>query len=444
MIPGVKVQKPSSSRSTEKYFPIYKDIPQYELGIEEIVSLAYHRYRFHESLSSLEKGDPGPTFTRYCIPTGILLKTLPINGIFPENLEGDFDQAYIDQIGFYSLMIISLHSIDSQHDFIENETKIFQYRLKSQRFTLDDIDPLLFEDANFNLNRYYKMNTNTFEVPFAIVLPYIDVSSARIEGGIIHMNLSDFVLFIGSLYRVYLTKRMAKLRQQHIHESNLFNIMLKLFEEKTFVASVNKQRTNYTTLSLNDIETVAARSFPPCMFRMYQKLRQNHKLFHLGRLQFGLFLKGIGLSLNDSLKLWCDELSKVVGIDGFEKQYAYNIRHIYGKEGSNKDLSPYSCRGIIMGPASSADQTHGCPFKALRPDVTKPLIRTMINASKVYKGSESAKDDTIEALVEKGRTHPQIVCTELFNLIHEKEFGDSVLESPCDYFNESESQFENQ
>ena len=371
----------------------------------------------------------------------MLLKTLPIHGIFPDDIEGDFDQAYIDQIGFYSLMIISLRSIDAQRDFIENETKIFQYRLRSQRFTLDDIDPLLFEDGSFDLSRYYDSSTDSFSVPFQIVLPYIDVSSAKLAHGFVRMNLSDFVLFLGSLYRVYLTKRMAKCRQLKVHESDVFGIMTQLFEEKTYVTS-SKQRTNYTTLSLDDIETVASRSFPPCMFRMHQKLRQNHKLFHLGRLQFGLFLKGIGLSLSDSLKLWGDELSKVVGIDGFEKQYAYGVRYNYGKEGSNKNFAPYSCRGIIMGPAPAADQAHGCPFKALRPEVTKPLIRAMIGCAKTYNGSEAAKDDVIAAMVEKGRTHPQIVCTELFNLIHEKEFGDNVVQSPGDYFDESEKQFE--
>ena len=444
MIPGVKAQVPSlvKKRNT-RYCPIYKEIPTYELGIEEIVSFAYHRRRFHESISSLELSEnPEKTFIRYFIPYSMILNKVDrTNRILPDNFSSDFSQREFDEIGFYSLMIVSLRSNDAQHDFIERETQIFMYRLRAHNnLTLDDIDPELFDD-NLNLQQYFDPETNQFNIPFQIIFPYIDVSMANLKNGYVHLNMYDFTSFLGSLYKIYLTKKMAGFRKLKVHQNNLFDAIVQLYEEKETVFS-SKQRTNFLTLSLDDVDTVASRSFPPCMFRMYQKLRQNHKLFHSGRIQFGLFLKGIGLSLNDSLKFWGNEFSKLVGIDGFEKQYAYGIRYLYGKEGSNKDYTPYSCMGILMrAPAPSGDQTHGCPFKTLSQDINKSLIYSMINSSKKYRGVNVSKDDVITALVEKGKKHPQISCTDLFNLIHDKDFEDNVVQSPCSYYFESEDQY---
>lgn len=50
-----------------------------------------------------------------------------------------------------------------------------------------------------------------------------------------------------------------------------------------------------------------------------------------------MFLKGAGLSYDDSLFFWKKEFTKKISNDKFEKEYAYNIRHNYGKEGNRKN-----------------------------------------------------------------------------------------------------------
>ncbi|XP_057759486.1 probable DNA primase large subunit [Arachis stenosperma] len=108
------------------------------------------------------------------------------------------------------------------------------------------------------------------------------------------------------------------------------------------------QPKEYGEISLKDTDQVAKSSFPLCMRRLFEKLREDHHLKHAGRMQLGLFLKGVGLNVDDSLAFWREEFSKKVGLEKFEKDYAYNIRHNYGKEGKKTDYTPYSCQRIIL------------------------------------------------------------------------------------------------
>jgi len=47
-------------------------------------------------------------------------------------------------------------------------------------------------------------------------------------------------------------------------------------------------------VTADDVDPLAQSAFPLCMQVMHQSLRDKHKLKHLGRLQYGLFLKGVG------------------------------------------------------------------------------------------------------------------------------------------------------
>ena len=56
---------------------------------------------------------------------------------------------------------------------------------------------------------------------------------------------------------------------------------------------------------------LAETSMPLCMRNLAAKLKEHHHLRHGGRIQYGLFLKGIGLGLEEALVYWAGEFSKV-------------------------------------------------------------------------------------------------------------------------------------
>lgn len=76
------------------------------------------------------------------------------------------------------------------------------------------------------------------------------------------------------------------------------------------------------------------------MRNLHDSLRADKHLKHGGRLQYGLFLKGIGLSVEEAMIFWRQAFANITD-DKFQKEYAYNIRYNYGLEGKRVNYSPY-------------------------------------------------------------------------------------------------------
>lgn len=110
---------------------------------------------------------------------------------------------------------------------------------------------------------------------------------------------------------------------------------------------------------------------------LHKTLTNQGHLKHYGRLQYGLFLKGIGLSLEESLAFWKTKFSKIMPEDKFEKNYSYNIRHSYGKEGKRNDYIPWSCTRIQNLNPPTATESHGCPYKVYSEEKLKQILFEM-------------------------------------------------------------------
>ncbi|PRP88219.1 hypothetical protein PROFUN_04042 [Planoprotostelium fungivorum] len=180
-----------------------------------------------------------------------------------------------------------------------------------------------------------------------------------------------------------------------------------------------------------DIDMLDKRSFPMCMHNSHTKLRETHHLKHAARMQYGLFLKGIGLSLEDALSFWRTEFTRVMGVDKFDKEYSYNIRHNYGKEGKRTDYTPYSCIKIIN---NGGGNDHGCPFKNF------DAVNLRVNM--LQRGVPENGVSEVLTLVKDH--HYQIACRKHFEWTHpNNNFQELSIQHPNQYFEHSEKFFNN-
>lgn len=71
---------------------------------------------------------------------------------------------------------------------------------------------------------------------------------------------------------------------------------------------------------------LAATSFPLCMKNIHNRLRRDHHLRHGARMQYGLFLKAVGMTLEDALLFWRTEFSKKMDSDKVCQEEFYLFR----------------------------------------------------------------------------------------------------------------------
>ncbi|KRZ82392.1 DNA primase large subunit [Trichinella sp. T8] len=179
--------------------------------------------------------------------------------------------------------------------------------------------------------------------------------------------------------------------------------------------------------------SLSVTSFSLCTRRLYDELKRAHHLRHGGQMQLGLFLKKIGLSLNESLKFWEYHFRLKIDAEKFQSQYAHSIRHNYGKEGKRADNAVYSCLKIIMNNPPGNDDLNGsmCPFKHCDAEHLQQLLKNC--------GIHKDNIKNIVRINYASNNHYNKACSIFFDCMHkfpEGGFGEFITH-PNQYFDES-------
>jgi DNA primase large subunit len=205
-------------------------------------------------------------------------------------------------------------------------------------------------------------------------------------------------------------------------------------------------------VALKDLAARMAASAPLCMWNPYNKLTSRTERTHLkdfARIQLNLFLKGIGVKLEEVLVFWKREFM-IGGINGekFDREYAYNFKHQYGETGSRIKYKPFCCQHLIhSSPVTDSSCTAGCAYKHYKPADLKNALNGM-----------RLKTEVVTAVMNKAKEGQyQLACTMVYEARHaagakkegvehaagaKKEATKACVEHPNQYFRDSREYYE--
>jgi DNA primase large subunit len=184
----------------------------------------------------------------------------------------------------------------------------------------------------------------------------------------------------------------------------------------------------------------STRRAPPCMTHMLERLATDHHLKHWGVQQLSLWLKAVGLPLEQALLFWRQQFAPRTPADKFQKEYAYTLRYNYGREGKRTDWSEWSCVRIIGHDASAGAGgdgacNGGCPFRTMAEGPLRALLGRMMVAGGGGGGGGCGGDRAkLEEAVAKAKgRHYQLACAAAFEAVHGAAH-DTGINRPSDYY----------
>ena len=294
----------------------------------------------------------------------------------------------------------------------------------------DDLLPVLWTTYTVNAQKYLDNGAAWFyAVPFEEVPDLVRQRKVLLRAGKAYLHRSQLASLVLGAFRAHLSRALAITARKWTarfageEADRLAPIVESLSTRYLGDDYSGRGADGGAGVALAELDALSAASFPLCMRNLYSHLKDAHHLRHAGRMQLGLFLKGIGLSLEDAMTFWRAEFCKKIPNDQFDKQYAYAIRHNYGKEGKRADYTPYSCMKVIASTPGTGEH-HGCPFRTFNEDSLRAALRGM-------RLSGPAVNDVLDKV--KGK-HYQLACGVAFAASHNGCECDEGIQHPNGYF----------
>lgn len=201
--------------------------------------------------------------------------------------------------------------------FAERETELFRLKFDSltsqqkQNFLkannlnyipldYDEIKYEIFENQHCEVDQQNKKNLEFYKVKFSEVLNLVSVRQCILKNG--YAYVTNLSAIIETIHRSYIEKGLLSTHR-------MMNVIKEDVRIADLLKTIHNERPGHGLVStdghtlIESIDYLATKYFPLCARMCHESLREKHHLKFFGRNQYQLFLKGIGVSLEDSLKL---------------------------------------------------------------------------------------------------------------------------------------------
>ncbi|XP_043648643.1 DNA primase large subunit [Drosophila teissieri] len=359
--------------------------------------------------------------------------------------EADIQTRRRDYLSHFILRLAYCRSEDLARWFVAREMELFRYKfaalssaevkqfLEANGF---EIHPLSEAQKNEVKDGLYESTAGQsvakielldfYKVPFTQVLDLVRGRRCYLKAGFAYVNTHDLVSLVGTKQQDEIEQGLqaAKTMVEDVEADERISRTLKALHNSYTGRDYTVCRD--AAIPIESLNQLSKTSMPLCMRMCHEHIRAQHHIKHSGRMQYGLFIKGIGVTLEDSLRFWREEFTKKMDADKFARGYEYTIYHNYGKKGSMVNYTPYSCAKIIKDATGPGD-CHGCPYKFMDQGSLKSKLSS-------YGLSASAVD---EVMFFVSRGHYQIACGKYFQLTHNSSV-EPTINHPNNYFEESQ------
>lgn len=259
-------------------------------------------------------------------------------------------------------------------------------------------------------------NTLYFKIPFQEATDLIAKRQCYVKAGYAYVPLVKIVSILTARFRIALSKSLSQASRvfttvtgDYAPVAPLLKSINDQYTGKDYDNDSNNIDGEYQLNSQNVDQY--AESMPLCMSMLHNGLKQDAKVKHHGRLQYGLFLKGAGMSMEEHLIYFQKEFTRIMTSEKFNKEYSYNVRHMHGKEGKRASYSAYNCSKIILGTPPNSGDHHGCPFRHFDDD---HLAATL---GKMKIGNANDRNEIMNL---KKNRHYNLACQKHFEVMHPK------------------------
>ncbi|KDR84019.1 hypothetical protein GALMADRAFT_56635 [Galerina marginata CBS 339.88] len=409
----------------------YDDPPLFDITIEEFETCALDRLRILAEIESSAARNRSWEELK-AVTSAQCVKYLPLSSTISKDRDRD-DERRRDHLSHFVLRLAFCRSEDLRRRFVKAESTLFKVRydeeireereafLGSRNFDwipVDDVERAKFAKELDAAYQAFKTDSGKqekyFKVKWTRVPDLVERRKVFLKGGWAYVPSREQSSIVFQEFEVHLEKALemtARLLPRLDEDTRLLPILNNL--SQGFLAGISSEWANASGsangegIKAEQVNDLGKRHFPLCMRTLHETLQRDNHLKHFGRLQYGLFLKVLGLSIEEAVAFWRKSFSRITD-DKFNKEYKYNIRHSYGLEGKRANYPAKSCVQILTpGPSD-----HGCPYRTYSSENLQTALLSMYSQH----GLRVADLTEVMATVKAGHYH--VACTRVFELTH--------------------------